>query len=55
MELDSFYRSWSLGCYSSKITTEISGLKAEVFYVYVTLCTLSIPIDFSEIADNEYS
>lgn len=55
MELDSFYRAKSSGYYSGKLTIEISGLKAEVFCVYVTLCTVSIAIDFSGITDNEYS
>lgn len=54
-ELDSLYRARSSGYYSSKVTIEISAPEAEVLCVYVALCTVSIPIDFSGITDNEYS
>jgi len=53
--LDSLYRARSSGYYSNKVTIETSGPEAEVICVYVAFCTVSIPIDFSGITDNEYS
>lgn len=54
-EVDSLYAARSSGYCLSTVTTEISGPKAEVLCVYVALCTVSIPIDFSGITDTAYS